>query len=155
MNKIFLTLAVIAAGLLSCNVRNNDKQADTIQMQTGAKDGAHNTANAAPTTVELLDTLYDFGTVAEGEQVQYSFRFKNTGNSPLIIADAHASCGCTVPEKPEQPVLPGQTGFIKVKFDSKGRPGKAHKTVTVTSNAQPEFKQLVISGDVKGNSQNN
>jgi hypothetical protein len=80
--------------------------------------------------------------------VEFSYRFKNTGTRPLVIVNASASCGCTVPQKPEKPILPGEIGFIKIVFDSKGRVGNAHKTVTVESNANPGFPQLVLTGDV-------
>jgi len=65
--------------------------------------------------------------VTEGEKVIYNYRFKNTGTKPLVIVEATASCGCTVPQKPEKPILPGETGFIKVVFDSKNRVGEAHR----------------------------
>jgi hypothetical protein len=61
-----------------------------------------------------------------------------------------ASCGCTVAEKPEKPVMPGEIGHIKVKFNSDKKPGEAHKTLTITSNAQPEFPQLLLKGTVEG-----
>jgi Protein of unknown function (DUF1573) len=100
------------------------------------------------TTVELTDTVYNFGTITEGDKVEYSFRFKNTGNKPLVISNAHASCGCTVPEKPEKPVMPGETSFIKVVFNSKGKSGHQEKTIFVSSNARPAFPELVLSGKV-------
>jgi hypothetical protein len=92
--------------------------------------------------------VFDFGKVAEGEIVEFSYRFKNTGSQPLVISNASASCGCTVPEKPEAPVKSGETGFIKVKFNSEGRVGVAHKTVTVQSNATPAFPELLLKGEV-------
>lgn len=101
------------------------------------------------TTVQIIDSSYNFGKVSDGEKVEFSYRFKNTGSKPLVIEDASASCGCTVPQKPEKPILPGETGFIKIVFDSKGRVGNAYKTVTVRSNAKPEFPQLILTGDVE------
>ena len=100
------------------------------------------------TSVQLIDSLYNFGTVTDGDKVEYNFRFRNTGKKPLIIASAVASCGCTVPEKPEEPVQPGETGFLKVVFNSKGRVGEVHKTITVTSNAHPGFPELELTGKV-------
>ena len=127
--------------LLSCDVRKHDTIAktDNLTQQLEIKD---------PTTVQIIDSAYDFGKVADGGIVEYNYRFKNSGNKPLVISNATASCGCTVPEKPEQPIQPGETGFIKVKFDSKGRVGTAHKTITVLSNAQPGFPELKLSGEV-------
>ena len=127
--------------LLSCNVRNKKvvEKNEPLTQQIEIKD---------PTTVQIIDSSYNFGKVAEGEIVTYNYRFKNSGSKPLIITNVSASCGCTVPEKPEQPIQPGETGFIKVKFDSKGRVGTTHKTVTVSSNATPAFPELLLSGEV-------
>jgi hypothetical protein len=135
---IFLVLATI----ISCNVRHKDKIADDIETQKilALKDS---------TTVQIIDSAYNFGKVTDGEKVEYSYRFKNTGTKPLIVVNATASCGCTVPQKPEKPILPGETGFIKIVFDSKGRVGEAHKTITVTSNANPEFTPLILTGEVE------
>lgn len=145
MLKTLILTGFVAASLISCDVRTKDKIADG--KTTGA-DSAKNAANATPTSVQIIDSVFDFGKVAEGEVVEYSYRFKNTGTEPLIINNATASCGCTVPEKPEAPVKPGETGFIKVKFNSEGRAGMAHKTVTVTSNAAPAFPELLLKGEV-------
>ena len=100
------------------------------------------------TIVQMIDSVYNFGTVTDGENVVYSYRFRNAGTKPLIISSATASCGCTVPEKPEEPVKPGETGFLKVVFNSKGRVGQVHKEVTVVSNAYPKFPVLQLIGEV-------
>ncbi len=142
-----ITLAVCCGILLlSCDFRRKDKIAD---------DNAKITEQALKdsTTVQLIDSLYDFGTVAEGEKVEFSYRFKNTGSKPLVIITASASCGCTVPQRPEKPILPGETGFIKVVFDSRGKVGENHKPITVTSNANPAFPQLMLQGKVEAKKQ--
>ena len=66
----------------------------------------------------------------------------------MIVSSANASCGCTVPEKPEEPIKPGETGFLKVVFNSKGRVGQIHKEVQVVSNAYPQFPVLQLTGEV-------
>ena len=81
----------------------------------------------------------------------FSFRFENTGAQPLIIASASPTCGCTVADKPDQPVAPGERGFIKVVFDSKGRVGPVHKEVGIISNAEPQMPNLVLTGEVVSN----
>jgi hypothetical protein len=127
--------------LVSCNIRNKksvEKNAPLTQ-QIIIKD---------PTTIQIIDSSYNFGKVADGEIVTYNYRFKNTGSKPLIVTNVSASCGCTIPEKPEQPIKPGETGFIKVKFNSEHRVGNAHKTVTVSSNAEPAFPELLLTGEV-------
>ena len=134
---LFCSLGLLLAG---CDVRKKDKLSATAKME--AKD---------PTTVQMIDSVYDFGKVTEGEIVEFSYRFKNTGDKPLVITERpRASCGCTIAEKPEEPILPGTIGFIKVKFNSENRPGEAHKTVMVLSNANPPFPELVLKGEVMG-----
>jgi hypothetical protein len=139
MFRMFFLAITIGSILVSCDVRKKDKTAPGMNQEV--KD---------PTTVQIIDSLYNFGETKEGEIVQYNFRFKNTGDKPLIVSDVHASCGCTIPEKPEKPIMPGETGFILVKFDSNHRPGEVHKTITVTSNANPPFTDLVLRGTVIG-----
>ena len=139
LRTFFLTTTFFTL-LAGCDVRKKDKIATPVVKQD-VKD---------PTSVEIIDSLYDFGKTNEGEIVQFSYRFKNTGNKPLVIADVKASCGCTVPEKPEKPIMPGEVGFILVKFNSERRPGETHKTITVHSNANPPFPELVLKGTVIG-----
>ncbi len=140
MIKAFFLLGTAGLLFTSCDVRKKDKQAEKVKMEV--KD---------PTTVQMIDSVYDFGKVTEGESVEFSYRFKNNGDKPLIITEKpHASCGCTVAERPEEPILPGDIGFIKVRFNSENRPGEAHKTITVSSNANPPFPELVLKGEVMG-----
>ena len=91
---------------------------------------------------------HDFGNVPEGTMATYEFRFKNTGNQPVVIANVQASCGCTTPDWTKTPVLPGKSGIIKAMYSSAGRPGVFSKTVTVTSNAADASKVLTIKGAV-------
>jgi len=142
MYKLFLIL-LISSVLFSCDIRNNgpkiDVPADSTKLTASYSDS---------TTIEMIDTVFNFGTITDGENVEFSFRFKNTGTNSLIVSSAVASCGCTVPEKPEEPVKPGETGFIKVAFNSQGRVGDTHKEVTVSSNAYPAFPPLHLRGKV-------
>ncbi len=91
---------------------------------------------------------HDFGNVPEGTMATHEFKFKNTGNQPVVIANVQASCGCTTPDWTKTPVLPGKTGIIKAMYSSAGRPGVFNKTVTVTSNATEPSKVLTIKGAV-------
>jgi hypothetical protein len=89
------------------------------------------------TTVSWIDSVSrDFGSIAEGQKLQVSFRFVNTGTKPLIIQQVHASCGCTVAEQPEEPVLPGKEGTIRASFNSEGKPGHNSKTLYVIANTK-------------------
>ncbi|MDR1155265.1 MAG: DUF1573 domain-containing protein [Bacteroidales bacterium] len=92
---------------------------------------------------------HDFGKVKEGDgTASYDFTFKNTGTAPLIIQDVKTTCGCTTPEWTKQPIRPGATGFVKVSYDVKGRPGAINKTITVYSNSPSAPAQLQIVGEV-------
>jgi hypothetical protein len=92
--------------------------------------------------------LHDFGSVPEGTMATHEFKFKNTGNQPVVIANVQASCGCTTPDWTKTPVLPGKSGIVKAVYSSAGRPGVFNKTVTVTSNASSPSTVLTIKGDV-------
>jgi hypothetical protein len=147
MKKILLPTLSLLLFFSNCDMRKKENQ--TNLNNKGEKKIVQN-----PTTVQVIDTTYDFGKVKEGEIVEYNFRFKNTGLNPLVIEDAVASCGCTVPEKPDQPIAPGELGFIKVKFNSEHRPGQSHKSITITSTAVPEFPTLYLMGTVIGKETN-
>lgn len=91
---------------------------------------------------EWAGTEHDFGTFNEGDVVTYTYTFKNTGESPLIIESVRPSCGCTAPSWTKTPIPVGGEGTVDVKFDSKGKPNAQNKTVTVTANTWP--KQTVL-----------
>lgn len=91
---------------------------------------------------------FDFGTVNEGDVVEHTFRFTNTGKIPLTILKCRSSCGCTVPEWPEEPIPPGGTGEIKAKFDTEGKIKEQKKTITVTANTYPNETKIMLKGMV-------
>ncbi|MFC2100436.1 DUF1573 domain-containing protein [Bacteroidota bacterium] len=91
---------------------------------------------------------HDFGKIVQGVKVSYSFRFKNTGNSDLLITKAKASCGCTNLIYPKKPIPSGKEGTIKVTFDSSGRKGFQNKVITLIANTQPNTKVLKIQAQV-------
>lgn len=135
---LFILLA--SAGLMACtstdkkindagNPSDSAVQAEKAKMMS-------DTANF--TSIQWLDsTFLSMGTVNEGAQVEVSFRFKNAGDKPLVIASVTAGCGCTIPETPQQPFAPGEEGVIKATFDSKGRVGENRKNITVDANTTP------------------
>jgi len=92
---------------------------------------------------------YDFGSINEGESVSYAFKFRNAGKTDLLISSANGSCGCTVPEYPKEAIAPGKEGVINVTFNSRGKQGMQHKTVTLIANTIPNSKVLTITGEVK------
>ena len=93
-------------------------------------------------------TEYDFGTIEQGDSVKYNFKFKNTGNDPLIIYSATASCGCTVPQYPKEPIKKGQKAVIKVTFNSADKFKKQDKTITIISNGKINPVVLHLTGYV-------
>lgn len=98
---------------------------------------------------EFTETSHDFGKIKEGDIVSKVFTFQNTGEAPLIISSATASCGCTVPEWPKEPIAVGGSGEIKVQFNSRKKPGIQNKTVTITANTYPVTTRLRIKANVE------
>ncbi|MBQ4916158.1 DUF1573 domain-containing protein [Maribacter sp. MMG018] len=98
--------------------------------------------------IEFKTETVDYGEIAKGSDGIRVFEFTNTGNAPLIISNVRSSCGCTIPKKPEDPIMPGKTGEIQVKYDT-NRVGPIRKAITVTSNADTPTKILKIKGEIK------
>ena len=94
-----------------------------------------------------METI-DYGEITKGADGIRVFEFTNTGDAPLIVSKVTSTCGCTIPKKPKDPIMPGKTGEIQVKYDT-NRVGPIRKTITVSSNAETETKILKIKGEVK------
>ena len=92
-------------------------------------------------------TIINYGTIDKGANGVRDFVFTNTGNAPLIISNVKSTCGCTIPKKPEKPILPGKSDKIQVKYDTK-RIGFIRKSISVTSNASNPTVVLKITGQV-------
>nr|WP_298931199.1 DUF1573 domain-containing protein [uncultured Allomuricauda sp.] len=105
-------------------------------------------AQESTAKIEFKSETVDYGEIAKGSDGVRVFEFTNTGSIPLVISNVKSSCGCTIPKKPEEPILPGKTGQIQVKYDTK-RVGPIRKAITVTSNADTPTKVLKIKGNVK------
>jgi hypothetical protein len=132
---------------MACNnTKVSTTEKDTTANNVVATSTSNNTAGAP--VIKFEKDVYDFGKITEGEKVSYDFSFTNTGGTPLIISDASATCGCTVPEVPKEPILPGATATIKVVFSSAGKVGLQDKVVTVTANTIPAQTQIHIIGEV-------
>jgi hypothetical protein len=100
------------------------------------------------TTVSFDSEIIHFGTVTSGDQVKVVYTIFNTGEKPLYVYDAKGSCGCTVPEYPLEPIMPGESGTITAIFDTKGKSGEQQKRVTITANTEPVQTYLVLTGFV-------
>ncbi len=97
--------------------------------------------------MEFENTTIDYGSIEQGSDPLRSFNFKNTGTKPLIISNAKGSCGCTVPNWPKQPILPGEDAQIEVRYDTK-RVGNFTKTIRLTTNEAAKTRVLTIKGKV-------
>ena len=133
--------------LLSCKQSgsNSDIPADVVNNPNSAS------GKSDPDALLVLTfekDFHDFGNLRSGEKVTYSFKFKNTGKSMLVISSVTTSCGCTVSDYPKQPIKPGDQGTVDVSFDSARRRGIQNKTITVFSNTQPPTTQLSIKAMV-------
>lgn len=143
---IAASLMILMAGCNNSNSTSKLSEGDAISQEVSASVNAED----AP-VFEFAQSTYDFGIIKSGDKVSYDFKFKNVGKTPIIISDAQASCGCTVPEKPDHPIAPGEEGVIKVVFNSEGKFGKQDKVVTITSNAKPSITELHIVGEIEEN----
>lgn len=97
--------------------------------------------------IKFKTETIDYGTIEKGANGVRVFEFTNTGDAPLVITKVKSTCGCTVPKKPEAPIMPGETGEIEVKYDT-NRLGVIMKTILVTSNAETSSVALKIKGKV-------
>ncbi len=103
--------------------------------------------NAAKLKFTTEET-YNFREIPEGPQVTHEFKFVNEGKEPLVLSNVRASCGCTTPSWPKEPVLPGKEAIILVTYNTQGRPGSFTKSITITSNADEPNKVIYIKGEV-------
>lgn len=138
MKYLFIT-AAICAGLLSC--KNNK----SIDVQKAAVDSANFT------TVKWIDSIVNFGSIANGEKIQIKFRCLNTGDKPLIITNAKPGCGCTVADYTKEPVLPGKEGLVTASFNSTNFSGEVHKYIIVNTNTKNAAEAtLSFTGTITG-----
>lgn len=144
MKKIILSVACLAL-FASCNnqAAETSAAAEPQEISTVAEPDPQN----AP-AFKFEKEVYDFGQIKEGEKVSYDFKFTNIGKSPLIISSATATCGCTIPDYPKEPVAPGASGIIRVVFNSTGKPGMQNKIVSITANTIPSLTEVNILGNV-------
>lgn len=135
-SQLLIALVGVGLGQLSCD---NRQQAETSKVVVSEK---------MPKITFAEKGIHDFGALTEGDTVEHTFAFTNTGQFPLIINNITASCGCTTPEWPREPVAPGAKSSIRVRFNSRGKVGQQNKTITVFANTDPsmtdlQFKALV------------
>ncbi|TXK52892.1 DUF1573 domain-containing protein [Pontibacter qinzhouensis] len=162
--NLFFSLSLAVALLAtSCDQSNTGDNA-TAREATATTEQAPATIDnpnvvsseneAAPSgngaVIAFEEKEHNFGTIKQGEVVNHTFKFTNTGTTPLVIESASATCGCTVPQPPKDPIAPGQSGEIKVQFNSTGKSGQQQPVITVRANTEPNIVQLSLKGTVEG-----
>lgn len=148
MKPVFAILFV-AIAFIGC--KSSDKKAagsevinDSInKLKIDSANAVAITDTTNYTSIQWLDSTYlDLGKQTEGKDIEITFRFKNTGSKNLVIQKVTAQCGCTIPEKPEQPFAPGEEGVIKAKYNGSGH-GETRKEVYVTANTNPSVNHTL------------
>jgi len=130
------------------NVENASANAATAPAEVPMPQTATPPADGKYPVIEFETKEHDFGKINAGDKVAYTFNFKNTGEADLIISNAVGSCGCTVPEYPKEAVKPGESGKMKVSFNSAGKSGQQQKTVTVTANTAAGKETVTIKASI-------
>ena len=156
---VSITMALITLGCQNASDKIKDEKNDTATSITQK----NTTKNESGINAQIIDnsgeaafeftneggTVWNFGTIQQGDSPEFTFTFKNTGNEPMIISNAKGSCGCTVPKWPKEPIAPGEMGEINVKFNSKNKKGSQNKTVTLTANTTPPNTKLRVTGQIE------
>lgn len=144
MNRIVLSV-LLAIMMVSCDSDNSKISTGLVNNPASATESA----NKKEPKIEFSVMEHDFGKIIQGEQVSYTYRFKNTGNAPLIITAVEKTCGCTNTKFPKDPIKPGGEGSISITYDSKGHKGFQNKRVIVKANTNPSETILKFKAQVQ------
>jgi hypothetical protein len=145
MRSLILLLAAILVLTMGCNTDTTKITSADVQNPNTA---AGNADMSGLPQFKFVTEEHDFGKLGQGEKVSYTFKFKNVGKSDLIIADAKATCGCTVADFPRKPIKPGAEDGIMITFNTEGKKGIQNKSVTLVANTQPNTKVLTIKAEI-------
>jgi len=146
MKKV-IALSILSLSLMTISCNENAAKKIKSENLELAKERDKEIKNGEP-RLKFNKTEHDFGVINEGDVVETVFSFTNSGNSELIITSAKGSCGCTVPEWPKEPIMPGETGEIKVKFNSDRKPNLQQKQITLVTNTEQGKEILKIKAQV-------
>jgi hypothetical protein len=144
MNHKILILSLIIF-LSACDASDTEKINTGLVNNSASADGK---SNSKLPEIKFEEDEFDFGKMTQGEVVSHDFEFKNIGNENLIISSAVGSCGCTIPEWPQDPIKAGAEGKIRVVFNSEGKSGFQEKTITIVTNCEPATRILKIKAEV-------
>ncbi len=177
--KYIIRILFIAAGAISISACSNgdlEKRVTDLERRIASLEGGNRPPSTQPVSVNqqqnnqavtpqtntpqekpegplptmtFEEKVHDFGNIKEGEVVTKLFKFKNTGEAPLIISDASSSCGCTVPSYTKAPIAPGESGEIEVKYNSRGKKNQDNKVVRITANTWPTTNNITIKAFVE------
>jgi len=146
MKKV-IVLSILSMSLMTISCDENAAKKIKSENLELAKE-RDNEIKVGGAKIKFEKTEHDFGTINEGDIVDTVFSFKNSGKSELIITSAKGSCGCTVPEWPKEPIMPGEEGQIRVKFNSDKKPNLQQKTITLVTNTEQGKEILKIKAQV-------
>jgi hypothetical protein len=154
-----ISYLIISGALFIAACKSNTESKDASSMTADSEQtvtpkneniAASSTNNGEVAAIKFKEDNFDFGTIKQGEKVKHTFEFTNTGKAPLIIQNASASCGCTVPDWPHDPIQPGESSKIEVEFNSAGKKGPQSKSVSITANTDPSITTLRFVAVVEG-----
>ena len=141
MKHLFLLALAVLTWSCNSDLQNASVNAGDVYV-------SGNSQNPQLPQLSFDAEVFNFGLLTQGEKVSHDFYFKNTGKKPLIISAAEGSCGCTVPEYPKDPIAPGESGVIKVTFNTESKSGTQEKTVTLVTNCEPSTRLLRIQAEI-------
>ncbi len=150
MKKVLFSITPIVIGIVlmsSCGGNGEQETLSTDIIDNPTTANGNVDKDKLP-HFEFVEEVKEFGQITQGEVISTSFRFRNVGQSDLIISSAQGSCGCTVPEWPKEPIKPGAEGVVDVTFDSNGKNGMQNKTITLVANTIPNTKVIALKGEV-------
>lgn len=150
MNKVlfgFFVVVLMSFIFVACDDDKNDDKLSTDLIQNPITADGQENLNELP-IIKFKTQEHDFGKIIDGVKVAFKFRFTNVGGADLIISQVKTTCGCTVSRFSKEAIIPGESGFIELTFDSQRRTGFNHKSATVLTNAQPNVTSLSIKAMV-------
>ena len=145
--RVYIVCAVFVTLFFAGCKGNASNDADVDLIRTPRSAQGYNDTEKMPVLTFDSD-MHDFGRLSAGENISYSFHFRNTGDADLIISNTSATCGCTVADYPKGRIAPGGEGYVTVTFKSAGKSGQQYQEVTIVSNAQPATSRLKIVAQV-------
>jgi len=153
INVEFNTTGKIGKQSKHINVASNDPKTPNLDLLISSvvlRPAEYDSMKANQPKLEFTEKAHDFGTVKEGDKLDYTFSFANKGGARLEITNVSTSCGCTVASISTKILAPAETGTLKVEFDTSGKSGKTTRAITVTSNDEDEpNKVLTVTADIK------